>query len=79
VNRGDAPERIRQYMSENGFRFPVLLGRSADGRTSDVFGRYGVRAFPTNYLLDASGNVVFRSVGFDEAGLRSALAGLGLK
>ena len=40
---------------------------------------YGVQAYPTNYLVDADGKIVWRSVGFDEAGLREALAKMGLK
>ena len=36
-------------------------------------------AYPTNYLIDADGKIVWRSVGFNEEDLRAALAKLGLK
>ena len=45
----------------------------------DLGKAYGVQAYPTNYLLGPDGKIVWRSVGFDEAGLRAALAGMGLK
>ncbi len=44
-----------------------------------MFARYGVQAYPTNYIVGADGTVVYRSVGFDEAGLRAALAKLGVR
>jgi hypothetical protein len=40
---------------------------------------YGVQAYPTNYLVDADGKIVWRSVGFDEDGLRKALSDMGVK
>jgi len=46
---------------------------------NDVAKVYGVAAYPTNYLLDANGKIVFRSVGFDEEGLKTALKELGLE
>ena len=42
-------------------------------------GKYGVKGYPSNYLLDSNGKIVFRSVGFDEEGIRAALAKLGVK
>jgi hypothetical protein len=50
-----------------------------DTGSPSVFDRFAVQAFPTNYLLDSRGNVVFRSIGFDEPGLRRALARLGVR
>ena len=40
---------------------------------------YGVKAYPTNYLVDPDGKIVWRGVGFDEPALRAALAKIGLK
>lgn len=66
-----------KYQKEGGFTFPIVMG----GRGKDyTLGKaYGVQAYPTNYLLGPDGKIVWRSVGFDEAGLRAALAGMGLK
>lgn len=75
VNNGDSKETINRYVAENSFSFHVGMPPQGYG----IFKDYGVQAYPTNYLLDGNGKVVFRSVGFDEAGLKSALAKLGLK
>jgi len=40
---------------------------------------YNVRACPTNILIDASGKIVYRAAGGNEAALRVALAQLGIK
>ena len=44
-----------------------------------VFKQYGVQAFPTNYVLDQDGKVVWRGVGYDETAIRAALEKLGVK
>lgn len=49
------------------------------GDNYDASLQYRVEAYPTNYVLDSSGKVVFRSVGFDEDGIRKALAKLEVK
>jgi hypothetical protein len=38
-----------------------------------------VQAYPTNYVLDLEGKVVWRGVGFNEAEIRAALEKLGVK
>jgi len=40
---------------------------------------YNVHACPTNILIDASGKIVYRAAGWNEAALRVALAQLGIK
>lgn len=67
-------------MKEGKFSFRVVLG--GKGGTGDyALGKaYGVQAYPTNYLVSAEdGKILWRSVGFDEAGLRAELAKLGVK
>ena len=64
-------------MKENNFTF--LIGMKGKGDNYDAALQYRVQAYPTNYVLDSSGKVVFRSVGFDEAGIRAALEKLGVK
>jgi hypothetical protein len=74
LNYGDKPEIVRKYIADNKFTFTILLG--AD--TSKTAEKFGVLAYPTNYLLDADGNIVARFVGFDEAGLRKEIEKLGI-
>ena len=77
INMGDSDDVINKYVKESGFTFPVVKGDR--GQTGSVFEKYGVQAFPTNYLLDSEGKVVFRSVGFDEKGLRAAINNIVMK
>jgi hypothetical protein len=55
------------------------MGGKNGGGNYNTAEQFHVSAYPTNYLLDSKGKVVFHSVGFDEAGLRAALQKLGLK
>ena len=45
----------------------------------DVSQKYGVQAYPTNYVLGPDGKVVYRTTGFDEKAIRAALEKLGVK
>ena len=78
VNSGDPRNTILKYAKEGGFTFTIGMD-NAGGKEYGVVKKYGVSAFPTNYLLDSTGKVIWRSVGFDENGLRDALARLGVK
>jgi len=51
-------------------------GRGADYTLGKA---YGVKAYPTNYLIGADGKVLWRGVGFNEGALRGALAEAGIK
>jgi hypothetical protein len=74
VNEGDSAATVQQYVKEGHFTFPIVMG--GRGR---IFQQYHVEAYPTNYLIDTHGKVVYRSLGFDESGLRAALEQMGLK
>lgn len=45
-------EDIRKFLEENGYTFPVVMDE-----TGMLFGQYGIRAFPTTFMIDSSGNV----------------------
>jgi peroxiredoxin len=77
INRGDSVATINKYVREGGFTFPIVISRKS--ATNSVLDQYHVQAYPTNYLVDVNGEVVYRSVGFDEKGLRAALKQLVLK
>ncbi len=52
IDYNDPPERVREWMAENGYDFPVLLD---DGFVR----RAGVNAFPTTWFLDRNGLIAF--------------------
>ena len=52
VNVGDTAEDAAAFMEENGYTYPVAMDT-----TGEVFAAYGVRAFPTTFMIDREGNV----------------------
>ena len=76
INYGDSAEVINKYVDENKFEFPIVMNGKHD---ADMSKAYGVQAYPTNYVLDSSGKIVARFVGFNEKGLLEALKKLGLE
>ena len=76
MNYNDSADVIKKYFKENGFTFTeVMNGEKKD----DIVSNYGVQAFPTNYVISPEGKVIARFIGFDEAGIRKALKGLGVQ
>lgn len=73
INNAEDAATVKKFVSKENLKFPVVLS------TPKLLSTYGIEAIPTNYLLDSKGKIVFRSVGYDEAGLMKALAKLGLK
>lgn len=45
-------EDIKDFLTENGYTFPVVMDE--DGL---AFAQYGIRAFPTTFMIDRDGNV----------------------
>lgn len=43
---------ITKFLSDNNYSFPVVMDESGE-----VFQTYGIRAFPTTFMIDADGNV----------------------
>jgi len=79
VNAGDPADRITKYFTDSGFGFRSVMGGPPGSTGYKTMEQYGVQAYPTNYLVDGDGKIVWRSVGFDEAGLIEALKKMGLK
>ena len=75
INNMDDAAEIRSYIREARLTFPIVLG---DSEPPGVVGTYKIETYPSTYLLNGEGKVVYRSVGLDEAGLRRALSALGL-
>ena len=74
MNESDSQETIRHFLSRQEATFKIGLGKGL--KLSDMF---GLRGWPSNYLLDSEAKVVYRSVGYDEPALLSALETLGIK
>src|SRR5262249_55211421 len=60
INFGDNKELVRKFVEAGKLTFPIILG----GNNQAVFGPFVVKLYPTNYLLDSEGKVVWRGVGF---------------
>ena len=68
--------RIKSYAVKSGFTFPMVMG---ERRAPGVLGSYHIETFPSSYLLDSEGKIVYRSVGVNEAALLEALKKLGMQ
>jgi len=60
VDLGEGKAKVAQFVKQYGLTFPVLL----DGDAS-VGSAYGASSIPTNYLIDRSGRIIARVVGYD--------------
>jgi outer membrane lipoprotein-sorting protein/peroxiredoxin len=80
INRGDSEAVITEYFNENSYTFRTVMGGSGDQYT--VGRAFGVRAYPTNYLVGADGKVLWRGVGYSEkalADLQAAITAAGIQ
>lgn len=74
VSRGDSRDALRAFASKSGIGFVFLAAADDD----PVFRSYRVLAYPTIYLIDGSGRIVYRRVGHHPSSLQAALNKLGL-
>ncbi len=75
VDTGDKADVIRNFLKEKGYTFPVAMDKDKGGAAES----YGVAAYPTNYVVDSKGKVIYRGIGFDEKAMRAALKSAGVK
>lgn len=52
VGREGSREDIISFLDKNGYTFPVVMDES-----SEIFDQYGIRAFPTTFMIDESGSM----------------------
>jgi peroxiredoxin len=76
INKVDTAADIRTYVRENRLTFPIVM---AEGDPNGVVDAYRVQAYPSTYLINSEGKIVYRAVGVDEAGLLRALKEVGLQ
>jgi AhpC/TSA family len=82
INHGDSAEAIRKFVANGRYSLDIGSDRDINGQANAVGSRYHVQSYPTNYLIDQNGKVVWRGVGFGaetKQGLIDALAKLGLR
>lgn len=69
VNREESAEQIRSFRDEIGLTFPMILDENGD-----IQALYNVLGYPSTYVLDANGVIVFRNFGvMNGAQIRSAI------
>lgn len=52
IGQEKSAEEIADFMTENGYTYPVLMDTSGE-----MFTQYGISAFPTTFMIDKDGNV----------------------
>lgn len=53
-NANDVSQKeITDFLDSNGYSYPVLMDT-----TGDIFGTFGIRSFPTTYMIDREGNLI---------------------
>lgn len=76
INTVDQGKDIASYLRDNRFTFPVVMSER-DG--PGVAGAYRIETYPSSYLIDSEGKIVYRAVGVDEGGLLRSLKELGFQ
>src|SRR5271163_372173 len=71
VDEDDDQKAGTEFLTEHHYTWP---NTQDDGKIGDAFQKIGIPLF---VLIDAQGKIVFYKAGEDDAGLRTALAGLG--
>lgn len=82
ISRGDSAADVQKFASELKMAFPLALAGEKGGKDYAVLTQYKVPAYPTNYLLDSEGKILFHSVGYSPTifkSLTAALENAGLK
>jgi hypothetical protein len=69
INFGDEKQVIESWGKEGGFTL-----RAVKQEGDLLSSAFGVKAYPTNYVIGPDGKVLYRGVGFNEAAIRRALA-----
>ena len=51
-NQDGTQEEVEKLLSDSGYSFPVVMDT-----TGEIFSVYGIRSFPTTFMIDKDGNV----------------------
>jgi hypothetical protein len=69
----DDRNTINRWLRQHGYTMKVVMDGGGRPSRYGIAAQYGVEAFPTNFLLDGNGNLLWKGVGFDEDGMRRAI------
>ena len=58
INMGEDPERVRPFIEEMGFTYPILLDPP-----DDLTYEHNVRGLPVSFVVGPDGEIVYRRVG----------------
>lgn len=64
IRDNDTVEGVNKYIEENKFTFKVVMGGTRE--TYTLSKAYNVSGYPTNYLVDADGKILWRGAGYSE-------------
>jgi len=57
-------EDVKKYITQSGFKFQVLMDTKDAAARNLMVEDYGVSAIPAKFIIDRSGNIVFKLTGF---------------
>ncbi len=57
-------DRATKFVADNNLTYPFL--ENGEGEDEFVYDTFAVNSFPTTYLIDADGKILYVHVGFDE-------------
>jgi thiol-disulfide isomerase/thioredoxin len=57
--RGGKTDKVKPFITERGFHFPILFG------TNDLADAYGVQGIPTLVMIDPQGKIAYRHIGYN--------------
>ena len=75
INNIDKASEVEAYRRETGITFPMAMAEREPG----VLSAYRIETYPSTYVVNAEGKIVYRAVGVDEPGLLRTLRELGLR
>ena len=73
INQGDSAQVVNDFIREKKWSFPIVLD------SGQVSIDYKISSVPTNIIVNAKGQIVYRGVGFNEAELKTALRNAGIQ
>lgn len=79
VNCWESRKEVAGYLWEHHLTMPTVLGGNEGVPNGDLAERYGIKAYPGNFIIDPAGKVLWRGAGFNEPQIRSVLEKAGIK